>query len=102
LILYSTRRREESATLWRQLLAPEVPVTHGVWRIADGPMLRLATSERDAVSELVIGVRSLQAARRFLLGKGWLGTDSPRSLTLGGPVFENLSIRLEEGHAAAT
>lgn len=63
-------------------------------------MLHLATSECDAVSELVIGVHSLEAARRFLLGKGWLGIDSPGSLTLGGPVFQNLRIRLEEGKAA--
>ena len=100
-ILYGTHRREELEAQWRQLLAPEAPVTNGVWRIGDGPMLRLATSERDEVSELVIGVRSLEAARRFLLGKGWLGTDSPRSLTLGGPVFQNIRIRLEEGKAAA-
>ena len=99
-ILYGTHRREELEAQWRQLLAPEAPVTNGVWRIGDGPMLRLATSERDEVSELVIGVRSLEAARRFLLGKGWLGTDSPRSLTLGGPVFQNIRIRLEEGKAA--
>ncbi len=64
-------------------------------------MLRLVTTDRDAVFELVIGVRSLEAARRFLLGKGWLGTDSPGSLTLGGPVFKNIRIRLEEGKAAA-
>jgi hypothetical protein len=100
-ILYGTHRREELEAQWRQLLAPEAPVTNGVWRIGEGPMLRLVTAQRDAVSELVIGVRSLEAARRFLLGKGWLGIDSPASLTLGGPVFQNLRIRLEEGQAAA-
>ena len=80
---------------------PEAPVTNGVWRIGEGLVLRLVTTDRDAVFELVIGVRSLEAARRFLLGKGWLGIDSPRSLTLGGPAFQNIRIRLEEGQAAA-
>lgn len=95
-IVYGTQRREELEEQWRRLLVPETPLTNGVWRIGAGPMLRLVTAERDAVSELVIRVRSLESARRFLLGKGWLGIESPGSLTLGGPTFENTRIRLEE------
>lgn len=100
-IVYGTRRRAELEEQWRRLLATEPPGTNGVWRIGEGPMLRVVAADRDAVSELVIGVRSLAAARRFLLGKGWLGAENPGSLTLSGPVFQDIGLRLEEGAAKA-
>lgn len=97
--MYGTRRKAELEEQWRRLLAPAAPVTNGVWRIGEGPMLRLVPADRDAVSELVIGVRSLDAARRVLLEKGWLGAGSDGSLRLGGPVFQDVTLRLAEGNA---
>lgn len=100
-IVYGTRRKAELEERWRRLLAPEVPVTNGVWRIGEGPMLRLVAADGDAVSELVIGVRSLNAARRFLLEKGWLGAENPGAITLAGPVFRDMRLRIEQGTATA-
>ena len=53
-------------------------------------------ADQDGIRGLVINVKSLDQARRFLQERGLLGTEQPAALTVAGPQLQGLNITLVE------
>jgi hypothetical protein len=51
---------------WDAFLAPYAGDAQGLYRVGDGPGIRLRAGESDALISLVLKVSSLEAARSFL------------------------------------
>jgi hypothetical protein len=51
---------------WRRLLAHPEQESNGLFHFGDGPSVRLVPAGKAGIREIVIGVRSLSDARRFL------------------------------------
>jgi len=84
-IVVGARDPIAAAVRWQRLLAPLRPREPGGWAIGDGPALRIAATEEDAVARLVLRVRSPDAAAEALGGRpetggGW----RVRPAALGG------------------
>ena len=87
---------ESARALWQKLLAPTRASEASLWRIGNGPAVRLVAADKTSVQELVIRVASLQRARTFLREKGLLGTDSPEAATIDPSRLNGLRFRLVE------
>lgn len=57
---------------WRALVDVPRQESDGLFRVGDGPAIRLVHAEKDDMREIVIGVRSVADARRFLADRGLL------------------------------
>lgn len=69
----------KAAAQWRSLVANREQASNGLFAFGDGPSIRLVQVEKPGITEAVISVRSLAAARRFLAARGLLESgDSPR------------------------
>ena len=86
---------DAASRLYERLLEPQTRVS-GAWRIGDGPAIRLVRAEQDLIQRLVIGVVSLERARRFLEGREMLGSASETQLTIAPAKIHGLSIVLIE------
>jgi hypothetical protein len=95
-IVYGVADMKRMQEHWQKLLAPVQASSHGVWPVGAGPAIRLIQADKDEIQGLVLSVKSLQQARRFLREQGLLGTDGPTSLTMAGPRIQGLSITLVE------
>lgn len=81
---------------WRRLLAPADPVEPGLWRLGDGPALRLKESPIDGVAGLTVAVRSLDQSREALLARGMLGPVRRRGMGLHYAKTGGLDVWLTE------
>ncbi len=81
---------------WQKLLNPLQPSSPGVWPIGAGAALRVIPADQDGIRGLVINVKSLEQARRFLEERGLLGTEQPAALTVAGSQLQGLNITLVE------
>ena len=79
---------------WELLVAPEPPAAMNLWRIGDGPAVRLVRAEKDMIQRLVLVVGALPIARDFLEDKGFLGVSSETELVIAPSKIEGLDIRL--------
>jgi hypothetical protein len=61
---------EAAAAGWQRLLDPLQPVAPGLWRIGEGPSLRLVEARADVVETLVLEVHSPSVARSALAAAG--------------------------------
>lgn len=77
---------------WQKLLNPLQPSAQGVWPIGAGPAIHVIPADKDGIQSLVISVKSLEQARRFLKQHGLPGTDQSTTLTLAGPHFQGLNL----------
>jgi hypothetical protein len=82
--------------LWRKFLAPAEPIDSGVWRISDGPAVRLVAAKENAIQAMVWKVSSLARAAEFLRERGMLGTVSDDQLNLDREKIYGLDVRLTE------
>lgn len=80
--------------LWRRLLAPVEETAGGVWKIADGPAVRLVSSETDSIQALVLRVSSLERAETFLRESDMLGPAAENGITIAPSKIEGLDVRL--------
>lgn len=85
---------EASRRLWRRLLGSES--SPGLWRVGDGPALRLARATADELQALVVAVTSLSRSTSFLRERGLLGSESTNSATIDPARIGGLDIRLVE------
>lgn len=81
---------------WRRLLEPIPQSGAGVWRVGDGPAIRLVKSEEDKIQGLVLYVASLAQAKTFLEKSGLLGQVSGNEVAIDPSKIQGLSIRLVE------
>jgi hypothetical protein len=79
---------------WQRLVAPMPESEQGLWRIGDGPAVRLVQAEKTAIQRLVLAVTSLSAARDFLRQRGLLSADSEAELSLLPWQIDGLDIRV--------
>ena len=79
---------------WERMVAPTLSSERGLWRIGDGPAVRLVEAEQTVIQRLVLAVTSLSAARDFLHERGLLGAESEAELTILSSRIRGLDIRL--------
>jgi hypothetical protein len=72
---------EADKARWASLLLPAKPVD-GLWRIGNGPALRLVPGDEARIDAVVLQVESLQLARVALAGNDLMGTSGPESIEL--------------------
>jgi hypothetical protein len=79
---------------WERLVAPTRPLGGALWRIGDGPAVRLVQAERTTIQGLVLAVASLSTAREFLQERELLGASSETELVILPAQIRGLDIRL--------
>jgi hypothetical protein len=79
---------------WQMLVAPAQSADANLWRIGDGPAVRLVQAERDLIQGLVLAVADLPTARDFLVASGFLGASSETELVIAPSKIRGLNIRL--------
>jgi hypothetical protein len=79
---------------WQMLVAPAPSADVNLWRIGDGPAVRLVQAERDMIQGLVLAVADLPTARDFLVTSGFLGASSETELVIAPSKIRGLNIRL--------
>lgn len=87
---------------WDALVAPAQRSDVDLWRIGDGPSIRLVQAERDVIQGLVLAVAALPAARDFLEAEGLLGVSSETELVIAPSRIRGLTIRLVSEPTALT
>lgn len=65
---------EAAVSYWQNVLDPESPAEPGLWRLGDGPAIRLVEADDDGVQQLVLRVRSAEQALAAL------GSTTPEQL----------------------
>jgi hypothetical protein len=95
-ILYGARDVERMKANWQKLLNPLQPSSQGTWQIGAGPAIRVVQADKDEIQQLIIAVKSLEQARRFLKERNLLGTDQPAAVTMAGSLLQGLNIALVE------
>lgn len=87
------KRMEEH---WQKLLSPINASSEGLWPVGAGPAIRLIQAEKDGIRALVVNVKSLEQARRFLKEHDLLGAEQPAALTVAGSQLQGLNVTLVE------
>lgn len=87
--------KEKAIQKWQNLLSPYLFSPDGCFAIGDGPRIRMVESDKDYIHSIIIKVKSLDNARKFLLSRGLLGQDKKFSIVLNvdktfGILFEIL------------
>jgi catechol 2,3-dioxygenase-like lactoylglutathione lyase family enzyme len=82
---------------WERLVAPTTSLDGTLWRIGDGPAVRLVQAERPMIQGIVLAVASLSTAREFLQEKQLLGASSETELVILPAQIRGLDIRLVSG-----
>jgi hypothetical protein len=95
-IIAGVRDEARANELWQKFLAPVEPVDHGLWRVADGPAVRLVAAEENGIQAMVWKVSSLARAAEFLHAKGMLGVVSHDQLRIDRAKIYGLDVRLVE------
>jgi hypothetical protein len=87
---------------WQLLVAPAPSASVNLWRIGDGPAVRLVQAQRDMMQGLVLAVADLPKARHFLVENGLLGASSETELVVAPSKIRGLNIRLVSEARALT
>jgi hypothetical protein len=87
-------RLGEAIERWETLLAPAPSPEPGVWRVGDGPSIRLVPYERDTLLGLTFGVTSMERARRVIEDAGLDVVGGGRGLAISGELVGGLDIRM--------
>ncbi|MEZ4702520.1 MAG: VOC family protein [Rhodothermales bacterium] len=82
-IVYGARDAEAMHAAWERLLAPASD-SLGRWSLSAGPAIRVIRADEDEIRSVVLGVRSLAEARRFLEDHDLLGEVRGDTLMLKG------------------
>ena len=91
---------EAAARLWGRLLEPRRPAAPGLWRVGDGPAIRVVRAGENKVQGLVISVVSLRRAKAVLRERRLLGSVTEKDATIDPSKIQGLNIRLAEGGGA--
>jgi len=95
-IVCGARDVKRTQAHWETLLNPLQLTAQGAWPLGAGPAIRVIPAERDGIQGLVINVKSLAQAHRFLKDQGLLGAEQSKSLRLDGLLLQGLNITLVE------
>jgi hypothetical protein len=101
-VIIGTVDLREANRTWKMLVAPAPSADMNLWRIGDGPAVRLVQAERNMIQGLVLAVADLPKARNFLVESGLLGASSETELVVDPSKIRGLNIRLISEPAALT
>jgi catechol 2,3-dioxygenase-like lactoylglutathione lyase family enzyme len=93
-IVYGAKDSPGLRNRWRDILTPIGESVPGVWHVGEGPAIRIVEAVDDGILGIVIKVRSLSEARRFLAAKGGIRESRAGEITLGGPQLEGLTVKV--------
>ena len=94
-IVVGTTNLDAANRLYKKLLEPTESVS-GVWRIGDGPAIRLVHADKNLVQGLLVRVASLETARAFLEARQLLGSASETRVTIAPSKLHGVNIALFE------
>jgi hypothetical protein len=95
-IVCSTQDLKRMQENWQRLLNPLQASPRDVWQVGSGPAIRLVQADQEEIQALVVNVKSLEQARRFLKEHRLLGSERPDSLTLARSPLQGLNVILVE------
>lgn len=95
-IVYGARDVKRMQAHWQKLLNPLQASSQGVWPLGASPAIRVIQADKDGIRGLVVNVKSLDQARRFLKEHSLLGAEQPAALTVAGSQLQGLNITLVE------
>jgi hypothetical protein len=95
-LVIRTKNLKATQAHWQKLLDPIQASSQNHWRVGSGPAIHLsqAAAEPEGIQSLVIHVKSLEQAHRFLKEQGLLGIQQPGTLTLSSTLLQGLNITL--------
>lgn len=83
---------ERDKAAWQELLGK--PAAAGYWIVGAGPAIRLSRSKEDRIQEIVLVVKSLDAARAFLTQSKSLGPATADEIVLHPRKVQGLRFRI--------
>lgn len=93
-IIVGVKDYEKAQVNWEKLFAPLQPLAPGLWKIADGPAVRLIQHSENAIQALVFKVSDLSRAETFLREKDMLGSTPDGQIRIDPTKIHGLDIRL--------
>ena len=91
---------EEARSKWSGLLAPSPRISEDAFVFNTGPRIRLVRAESPGIQGIVLKVRSLGWAAKFLEERGLLAKDEASRLAISPAAIDGLSIRLIDSSQA--
>jgi hypothetical protein len=91
---------EEARSKWIGLLAPSPRISEDAFVFNTGPRIRLMRAESPGIQGIVLNVRSLDRAAKFLEERQLLAKDDAGHIAISPPAIDGLSIRLMEAAPA--
>jgi len=95
-IAIATTSPRSDAYSWQSLLAPLKPLSPGVWKPGNGPAIRLVQARDDRIESVLLGVRSLEQALKFLQEQKMLGAARREEIRISPAQTQGLILRLAE------
>lgn len=93
-VVVGTRDVAEADRWWGQLLSPTSAARPGYWQVGDGPTIHLVPADEDGIAGLVLQVRDLDHAVRFLRDQQLLGGVSAERAKLAPERLGSLQVHL--------
>ena len=87
---------EQGRRKWERLLEPFKPNAENVWKFDKSPSIRLVKDSRTGLAGLVLKVRSLAAAKKFLKERNMLGEAEDHQVRIAESKACGLTIFLRE------
>jgi catechol 2,3-dioxygenase-like lactoylglutathione lyase family enzyme len=91
---------EEARNKWSALLAPSPQISGDVFVFNSGPRIRLVRAESPGIQAIVLKVRSLDQAAKFLGERGLLAKDDSGRMAISPAAIEGLSLGLIDDYRA--
>jgi catechol 2,3-dioxygenase-like lactoylglutathione lyase family enzyme len=91
---------EEARSKWSALLAPSPRISDDAFVFDSGPRIRLVRAESPGIQGIVLKVRSLDGAAKFLEERGLLAKDDAGHIAISPAAIDGLSIRLIDDNQA--
>jgi catechol 2,3-dioxygenase-like lactoylglutathione lyase family enzyme len=88
---------EEARSKWNALLAPSPQISEDAFVFNTGPRIRLVRAESSGIQGIVLKVRSLDRAAKFLEERQLLAKDDAGGIAISPAAIDGLSIRLMAG-----
>lgn len=99
-ITVGVRFLEEARSKWSALLGPSPQISDDAFVFDSGPRIRLVHAESPGIQGIVLRVRSLDQAAKFLEERGLLAKDDAGHICISPAAIGGLSIRLVEAAQA--
>jgi hypothetical protein len=93
-VVMSVANFAQEAAAWQKLLGPQTAAGH--WSPGTGPSIRVIPGPQDGIQKIVLQVKSLAQARKFLKNMQLLGSASANKISINPSKIQGLSIALVE------